>query len=218
MSSSTNINNAQMSPTSTFQQRLNDLPKELYEAIQELVFTAGPNLEVTINETYTAPSILQVSHQTRAEAAESYYRDSIFLTNSMICRDWIATIPADHVVHIRAIHLDGPPITAPVATTATEAYRVESAHEYRSKKRDYFMTYIRTIDLPLLPGAVKMWVCLRIDEEAAKKVEWTADYTPTTSDHGSVRWRQAAFMSQVAHQLAREAAVKKMEKLSLRTN
>lgn len=218
MSSSTNINTANMSPTATFQQHLNNLPKELYESIEELVFTAGPNLEVTINETYTTPSILQVFRQTRAQAAESYYQNSIFLTESLICRDWIATIPAAHIVHTRAIHLDGPLVTAPVTTTATGAHRVESAHEYRSKKRGYFMTYIRTIDLPLLPGAVKMWVCLRNDEEAAKKAEWTADYTPTTSDHGSPRWRQAAFMSQVAHKLAQEAAMKKKEKLSLRTN
>lgn len=61
-----------MSPTATFQQRLNDLSRELYESIEELVFTAGPNFEVTINETYTTPSILQVSRQTRAQAAESY--------------------------------------------------------------------------------------------------------------------------------------------------
>lgn len=188
----------------SFQQLLNDLPTELYLSIKDLVFTAGPKLEAKVDQTYTQPSNLQVSRQTRADAAKSYYNNTTFITASSICTNWIPSMPDEHVTQIRNIHLDGPPITKPATGTAKEVEKVEEEHHVRFRQRAYLMHYLSLQNIRLDPSAAKMWVCLRATGPT-ERVTWAADFkafrAATTAE-----MKRAAFLLQCSQALARQGA------------
>lgn len=68
------------------------LPSELYLKILELTFSTAPGeifIECENEENkYVPPAILQVSHATRAFAAQSYYNNTSFIVAVRIWRHW----------------------------------------------------------------------------------------------------------------------------------
>lgn len=63
--------------TISLAERVQALPPELFNRIQDCTFTATSG-EVDIFDDSLPPSCLQVSHDTRRKFAESYYPNTIF--------------------------------------------------------------------------------------------------------------------------------------------
>ncbi|KAM0717379.1 hypothetical protein Q7P37_007231 [Cladosporium fusiforme] len=207
MASPANMNNESTTTAPSFQQLLNNLPVKLYVAIKGLVFTAGPNLDVQVDKSYTPPSNLQVSRATRADAAVSYYTKSTFVASSDVCFDWIMTLHANHVTQIRTLHLD-PPASKPRNESTSEARALEADRAVRFEKRANLMQLLYAVGSPLEPSAVKMWVCFRGDGFTSNKVLWSADFEAAQAarpERMTAKEKQDAFKLQVRERLAKEA-------------
>lgn len=87
-------------------QRLEDLPRELYEYIYELTFTSDTKPR-SIWEGYHPPSTLQVSHETRRSFARQFYHgrdDALFFCwDHEKCLRWLLSLPREHVALLREV-------------------------------------------------------------------------------------------------------------------
>lgn len=83
-----------------------NLPKELYDEIYDLVFTARSTEQVTrIDASYRPPAMLPVSRTTRQKFAASYYRSAkgFELQRMDLLRKWLKNLAVEHKGLIKRI-------------------------------------------------------------------------------------------------------------------
>ncbi|KAK4494797.1 hypothetical protein PRZ48_014153 [Zasmidium cellare] len=106
----------------TFDQRVQNLPTELFDEIFALVFTLDEEPSTTLTKDYKPPARLQVDRASRADFATTYYSNTIFDLPPARHDDetfgrFLKSLPAAHRVLIRNIH------TTSYGHDSNDAYR-----------------------------------------------------------------------------------------------
>ncbi|KAK4494793.1 hypothetical protein PRZ48_014149 [Zasmidium cellare] len=82
--------------TSDLINRIHALPLELFDAIQDLVFTAAPDLTTNITKTYKPPVQLQISQSTRKSFAAAYYATMKFTRLGELYDKFLDSLSEEH--------------------------------------------------------------------------------------------------------------------------
>ena len=100
----------------TLDELVQDLPRELYDEILRLTFTAEPAAHL-IDKAYKPPKRLRVSRQTREMFAASFYGSSVFdipeyinikhvyISENHYARKWLDSLPAAHVELLKNVRI-----------------------------------------------------------------------------------------------------------------
>ena len=90
----------------TLHERVQKLPPELFNEIKDIVFSSTAN-RVMIDESYTPPTTLHVSNETRKQFAEMFYGSGttfVFCQPSAFQR-WLKSLGHEHLQMIQAIEI-----------------------------------------------------------------------------------------------------------------
>lgn len=111
------VNTTSQDDFDSLRERLEQLPAELYDMVYVAVFTASPGVRNMTNGDGVAIKLLQISHNSRALYAQSYYgpgTDFVFTDDTAGCcltmLSWAQTLPTAHlslVDRISVIIMDG---------------------------------------------------------------------------------------------------------------
>lgn len=167
----------------TLRARVQGLAPELFDTIQDMVFTPSTDAANIEKGSTKAPYQLQVSRATRELFAQRWYSDKAFFVKSAMdgddtCRLWLSSLPPEHRKLINHVYLDGLKLRAGLDDGSLQRLEVEglaallAMSPMRWEHRDRFEGMISTVrqarfdddvlnadgNLGVKPEAFKMWV------------------------------------------------------------
>ena len=98
-------------PQDSLSSRLQALPQELVDIIQDLTFTAGPShVCIRAGSANLFPKLLHVSRATQEHFASSHYSQTLFhIVNLRLLDEWVETLDRKHwqIIHERGHDFQG---------------------------------------------------------------------------------------------------------------
>ncbi|KAK4494964.1 hypothetical protein PRZ48_014320 [Zasmidium cellare] len=94
--------------TDQLQKRIHDLPREIFDMIQDCFFTMPPRT-MEINRHYKPPAELQVSRETRERFSWVYYFNTTFTAScwdDQCVYDWLSSLPRGHLYAVERIEMN----------------------------------------------------------------------------------------------------------------